>query len=208
MNTRLAKLSDAQALAELHIRCARQFDGGLALQLGTRYIRTYYRILISEKKSVVLCTEDGARGLVGLASGTLDYYSEHESALARNRIPLLWAAVPALLRSPSLVRAITARTRARKFEESHAAPDDLAKAHFMFWGWDPDAELGGGAIVLMQKWLSVVRLLGAKEIIFEVDSTNKKVVQIHRLLGARTLRTVNTPDRGQRFVMEYAEKKS
>jgi hypothetical protein len=170
-------------------------------------MRTYYRILISEKRSVVLCTEDGARGLVGLASGTLDYYSEHKSALARNRIPLLWAAVPALLRSPGLVRAIGMRVRARKVEESHAAPDDLAKAHFMFWGWDPDAELGGGAIVLMQKWISVVRLLGAKEIIFEVDSTNKKVIQIHRLLGARTLRTVDTPDRGQRYVMEYAEKK-
>jgi len=183
MKTRLAKLCDAQALAELHIKCERQATGGLGRRFGPRYLRTYYRILISEKNSLVLCTEDDAGGVVGLA-------------------------LPALLRSPGLVRAISMRTRARKVEESHAAPEDLTKAHFMFWGWDPDAQLSGGAIVLMQKWLSMIRLLGAKDIIFEVDSTNKNVIQIHRLLGAKTLRTVDTADRGQRYVMEYAEKKS
>jgi hypothetical protein len=205
MKTRFAKLPDAQRLADLHVKCARTTGGGFGTQFGTAYMRAYYRILLSERWSVVLCTEDATGRVIGLASGTLGHFLEHERSLARDRVSLLCAALPALLRAPTLLRAVGAAARGRASQSTQGEIDAPSTAHFLFWAWDPQSDVTGGAILLMQKWMSIVRLLGAKRIVFRVDAANERLVRIHQLLGATTVATVETPDRGLRYVMEYSE---
>lgn len=204
MKVRLAKHEDAGALAKLHLLCARDLAGGFETGLGYAYLKRYYQVLLSEKSSVVLCAEDEHLGVIGIASGSLDYFGEHEAWLKKHRGALLLSAIPAIVRSPRLVGIIRKRLTERDHAEVQVNQHVSFHSRFMFWGWHPEAKYAGGALMLMQRWLALMRLLGSQRIQFEVDDTNKRVIQIHRLLGAQLIQTVTTAGRGTRHIMEYS----
>lgn len=168
-------------------------------QLGRTWLTTYYRILIKARATVILCAElEG--NLVGFTSGSID--AEYSAkVLAANRIRLLVAAIPALIRNPALVPKIRSRQQARSAEEGQGYLVQSG-AREEFWAWVAPQQ--PGALELHLSWLTVMKALGVKEIKGEVDAINATVLKTHQLLGARVIRDLQTPDGRKRFIIRYS----
>jgi hypothetical protein len=202
IHIRVAKLSDVEQLAQVHWICSAEQPGSFMYKLGKTFLKQYYRILLQEKNSIVLCAEDENGNILGLVSGSLKA-EEHMIALRRNKFRLLLAAIPSLIRNPHLIGDIYSRQTSMSADEKASGYIVLSGAREEFWGWLPSQRLAGGAIELHEKWLSFVRLLGASEVKLEVDRVNEKVEKMHRLMGAKVVKEFTTPDGKQRLVMEY-----
>jgi hypothetical protein len=202
ISIRLAALRDAERLANLHFVCSAAQPGGFMHHLGRRFFVEYYRILLTERSTVVLVADAGADGLVGLVSATLDSRRQLQ-ALRRARLRLLLASVPALVRSPRLSRELWVRERAL----SPAARGDeyvvTSGARIAYWGWLPGYPAHGQSTALVKEVLRRLERLGASRVSLETDRLNRKVEIMHRFLGARDVKVLTTRDGRERTVLEY-----
>ncbi len=200
MIIRLGKPNDAARLAFIHEVSSAKQPGGFMFQLGRSFLVEYYRTLLHDGSSVVLCAVDDR-------DSSWDLWPEHwtrERAcepLKRNRLRLFVASLPALLRHPLLIRDVYSRQQSASPDEAERGYVVQSGAHEEFWGWLPDNT--SGAIELHLKWLSVMRILGAQTIRGEVDQVNDVVLRVHRMLGARIVKEFVTPDGRQRLIIEY-----
>ena len=199
MNTRLGKPNDAAVIAMIHeVSSARQ-PGGFMYQLGRPFLVEYYRTLLHDSSSIVLCAVDND-DIIGFVAGALDA-GARVRALKRNRFRLLLASLPALLRHPQLIRAIYSRQQSADPDEGDDGYVIKSGAHEEFWGWLPTNT--SGAIELHLKWLSIMRVLGVHAVRGEVDRVNNIVLRTHQMLGARVVKEFVTPDGRQRLIIEY-----
>ena len=200
MHYRLAIQEDAKRLAFLHRLGSEKQPGGFMYQLGLPWLEEYYHILLAQKYTVILCAEDNDKRMIGFASGSLDA-AEGIVALKRNRARLLWAALPALVRNPRLVQDIRSRQNSASVDANGQGYVIQAGAHEDYWAWENLRQ--PGAIELHLKWLSLVRLLGAKSVKGEVDVVNSMVLKTHKRLGAKVIREFVTPNGNERVIIEY-----
>jgi len=200
MNYRLANRNDASELARLHEFSSSMQPGGFMYRLGRRFLTQYYRILIDDGRSIILCAVNDADQLIGFVAGAMEARTRL-MALRRGRFRLLLASFPILLRRPKLIHEVYLRQMSGAADEVESGYVVHSGPHEDFWAWWPDQ--GNGAIELHLKWLSLMRLLGASTIRGEVDKVNTIVYSVHKMLGARTLKEFTTPDGRQRIIMEY-----
>lgn len=200
MKFRLAYRYDADHLARLHKLSSAKQPGGFMFRLGHAFLKQYYRILIDEGSSVILCAVDATGQIIGFVAGSLDAKSRL-IALRKNRLSLLIASLPALIRQPSLIRDVLSRQNSGSADESSTGYVVQSGAHVEFWAWQPGG--GGGAFQLFLKWLALMRLLGVQSVSGEVDRVNDAILKAHRMLGAKILREFMTPDGRERFLIEY-----
>ena len=106
---RIAKSSDSLSIAKVHIKCAESQNGGFFHKLGILFIYRYYKIVISNKNSIVLLAENENR-LLGFHSGTLKA-EEHLLGLKNNRISLFLSVIPELFINPKLFFEVYKRYR-------------------------------------------------------------------------------------------------
>ncbi len=203
MQVRLANRNDARSLARLHEQGSAKQPGGFMFRLGRGFLAEYYRVLIDGGSSVILCAVDDFGRLLGFVAGSLDAETRL-STLKRERVRLLIAALPALVRRPMLVREVYGRQNSSSADGSEAGYVVQSGAHEEFWAWLPNS--GGGAIELHLKWLALMRLLGAETVSGEVDKVNDAVVRAHRMLGARVVKEFTTPDGRERLLIRYQVK--
>jgi hypothetical protein len=201
MRYRLAKVSDASQLAAVHHRCARDEPGSVFVQLGRFFLRQYYRIVLPQKFNVTLCAENDRGEVVGFMSGSIDY-SQHVKALRKARFRLALSALPALLRRPRILWGLLSR-RASLIGSAEGKHVTRPGPRVMYWAMLPEARAGANAFVLQEKWLALVRLLGCREVEFDVDGENRRVENFHRARGAEVLEELNLPDGRKRIIMRY-----
>ena len=137
MNFRLANRNDATALARLHELGSTKQPGGFMYRLGRGFLAQYYRILIDEGSSVILCAVDDTDQLIGFVAGALEAKSRL-TALRRNWLRLLLASLPVLLRRPKLIREVYSRQMSSAADEAKAGYVVHSGAHEEFWAWQPD----------------------------------------------------------------------
>lgn len=198
---RLAFRSDAHQLAQLHQLSSAQQPGGFMFRLGSAFLTRYYRILIDEGSSVIICAVDDSGYILGFVAGSLNAESRL-LALKKYRFSLLMASLPAFIRQPSLVSEVLSRQNSGSADESSAGYVVQSGAHVEFWAWQPDHK-GGGALQLFLKWLALMRLLGVQTVSGEVDKVNNAILKAHRMLGAKVVKEFTTPDGRERFLIEY-----
>lgn len=200
---RLAKSSDASELARVHHICAADQRQSFFHRLGISFLAAYYRVLLAEQHSIVLCALDEGGMLMGFASGSLDA-GEHARALRQNRLRLALASLPAMARRPGLLAGLISRQRLQSADaDGQGGYIVLHGPREEYWAWLPQQRKAGGAIELHRKWLELVRLLGAQQVRLEVDRENPKVEQLHLKLGARVVKQLVTPDGKERVILEY-----
>jgi len=202
MLIRLANMRDAAALAKVHIKCTSQMSRSFMDKLGINFLTFYYKILLGEKKSVVVCAENEYGQIVGFHSGSLDT-QEHFTMLEKNKVMLLVSALPAILRDPRLLSGMYKRRASRSAQHDVFVSMEGPRAEF--WAWINNEGPPGGAVAVLKKWISIMRLLGAKGIRFEVDEDNTHALDLHRAIGAVLVREYVTPDGQVRFLMEYPD---
>jgi hypothetical protein len=172
--------------------------------LGGRFLRAYYRVLLRDSQSVVVCTVDDSdpAEILGFASGTLDA-GQSNDALRRGRFSLGFAAILAVLCRPWLLGRLISRYRS--LSPSNRTGQYLVSSgpRGTYWAVLPEARKGGLAFKLLQKWLNVMRELTAQAIQFEVDKAHASMERAHICLGARVVKELVTPDGKARLIMEY-----
>jgi len=173
-------------------------------RLGRPFLQQYYKILIDEGSSIILCSTGADGKLLGFVSGSLDAGSRN-IALKKHLFRLAWSALPAMVRNPGLIAEILKRKNADSPKEGGAGYVFQSGAHEEFWAYLPGH--GGDAIELHLKWLAYMALLGVEEVLGEVDKVNVMVAKTHRLLGARVVRTFHTPDGRERTLIKYSLRK-
>lgn len=196
---RFASLQDAGILAETHWQSTGHQPGSFMGRLGKRFLHEYWRLILHEKHSVILCAEDVDGQFLGFVSGTTDS-EERQQTLRRNKLRLGVAALPALLKNPRLLRDILMRQRSQSALSGDGGFVVQTGAREDYWAWLPKAK---GALELHLKWMSVMRLLGVDSVKGEVDKVNDVVLKTHRILGARVIKEFVTPDGKTRLIIEY-----
>ncbi len=198
---RRAGPEDADRVARLHHRCSGQQPGGFMHRLGLPFFRRYYRILLPDPNTLVLCAEAPSGQILGFVAGCSDAQAEM-ARLQRHRAGLLLACAGPLLKQPSLALDLWARKR--YLDNSRPEGWGLAgEARISFWCWEPGSEASRQPTVLLRRFLECLRAAGARTVRLEVDRVNRKVEITQRLMGARTVGVVRTPDGGERLLMEH-----
>ena len=205
MKFRIAKKSDKKVLASIHMECGKIQPDGFMYQLGLPFLTTYYSILISETKSIIVLAEDENGVVQGFCSGTLAA-DEHLEELRRNKIKLAFSLIPALLKSPKLLKNLIARdkyinasAKSVKFGVSHGGRCE-------YWAWRPENKNLIMSMRLFQVWRNILFELGSESIKGEVDMLNKYILKIHKISGAKIIKELNLPDGRNRVIIEYTKK--
>jgi hypothetical protein len=196
---RLAKPSDVDAMAALHLSAAH--EGGFMDLLGRRFLRSYYRLLVDSPEGVVLCATGQFGDLIGFVAGTLDAAVQARRVRA-SRFSLALSTIPAVLRRPRMAARALQRYRSLGSASEGAFYYVPEGARAEYWAWSRDVD-PSGALALFQSWMKLMRLLGARTIRCEVDAENTRVARIHRVFGARECREITTPSGGKRILFEY-----
>ncbi|GLH71423.1 hypothetical protein GETHPA_29570 [Geothrix rubra] len=198
---RRAAVADGDQIARLHHLCSQQQPGGFMHRLGRPFFRAYYRILLPDPNTIVLSAMDASGRILGFVAGCGDAQAEMDR-LRQRRLTLLLSCLPRLLRRPALVHDLYARIRCLEGAQLDAW-GGLSGSRISFWCWDPESSASRLSTVLLQHFLQYLKARGIKTVRFEVDRINRKVEITHRLMGARTVRTVQAPDGRERLVMEH-----
>lgn len=201
---RIACRNDAPELARLHFSSAMKQPGGFMHLLGVKFLQAYYEILLDEGSSTILCAYVTSQRLVGFAAGSIQAESRIK-ALKGHRIKLFFSCARSLISNPRLIAELRARENTGSPEESQGFVINSGP-HVEYWAWDTEAGGGGGAITLLKKWLSLMRLMGITKVRGEVDDLNPLVLKIHQLLGAHVTSQFHTPNGNLRHVIEYSLK--
>jgi hypothetical protein len=170
-------------------------------QLGVPFFRRYYRVLLPDPNTIVISAEDASGRLLGFVAGCRDARLEL-ARLRRHRLGLLAACFPEMVRRPRLI--LDLRARMKYLDGGHLGSwGDSGECRISFWCWDTDSVASRQSTTLLRHYLEFLRSPGARSVRFEVDRVNRKVEITHRLMGARTLHHLRTPDGRERLVMEH-----
>ncbi len=202
LRIRLAKPRDARQIAELHHLCGVNNAQSLFQSLGVSFLTRYYKLLLNEKNSIVLCAEDNSGNILGFISGSQDT-AEHMANLKRHFLYLLAGTTTSLVFHPKLLQDLLLRWRALSVAGIENGYIVQSGNRIEYWCWHPQRRHPSASIVLLQAFISLMRRLGAKQLRLEVDEDNRKVVITHRLQGAKISNNFTLPDGRRRLIMEY-----
>ena len=199
---RIAKVSDARSLAKVHFICVRHQKGGFFNKLGITFMIRYYKIILSNKHSIVLLAEDQNQKCLGFHSGTLKM-EEHLIQLKKNKFSLGLAVLPQLFMNPKLIYEIIMRYLSiSKLNSKHEYGVKFG-ARGEYWCWLPNDSNAIEAINLFNKWFNILRELDIKNVFFEVDIINKRIFSFHKKNGAEVIRDIDLLDGRKRSIMVY-----
>lgn len=201
MKLRLAKTCDIKYLASIHFECSINQPGGFMHKLGNPFLWLYYKILLSEKKSIIIVAVDENDYIHGFCSGTLAA-EEHIKALKNHKIILAISLIPALIRKPSLYKEIIERNDYLYAQNNFTRFGSQEGPRNEYWAWRPNSNKSL-SVHLFKTWLNIVFDFGFNSVKGEVDSVNKPILLLHKLLGVKILEKLDLPDGRSRYFVEY-----
>jgi hypothetical protein len=150
--------------------------------------------------------EEENRLIQGFCSGTLSA-EEHLKALKKHKFQLALSLIPVLLKSPILFKHIFDRLKFIKSSEKSVRFGVSQGSRCEYWAWRPENKNLTMSIHLFSVWRNVVFELGYKSIKGEVDTLNKYILKIHKILGAKVIAELKLPDGRNRVIIEYVKVK-
>lgn len=202
MKYRLAKPSDVNEMVNIHYSIRDYYSIGIFAQLGKQFLKSYYKLVLNDKNSVVVCAEDDNGNIQGFSSANLNV-EEQLANLRRNNIKLGFATLSTIIRKPFLLKALLDRHRSTKINIGSNFISSTG-ARLEYWAWSATNKDSVSSFEMHEVHLNVLKCLGVKDIYFEVDVTNKKVFRFHELNGAIQLYTKKLPDGRIRAFMKYS----
>lgn len=198
---RLAKPSDAKQIANVHYHIRDKYDQGFFAQVNKSFLEQYYKVMLNDPNEVVVCAEDDSGEIVGFSSGSLD--ASHQFDGMRRQVlrfcfPLLFSSIC----NPKLFKSALDRFSSTKGNsEKHFILNSGARAEY--WGWLPGRNDSDLSVEMQERWLYIMKLLGATKINFEVDKVNKRIFKFHKINGAEEMGSFIMPDGRERVELVY-----
>jgi len=202
---RLAKSSDAMSLAKVHIICAKHQNDGFFHKLGVLFIWRYYKILISNKHSVIVLAEDENGFCYGFHSGTLKA-EEQLLSMKKNKISLFFSVLPQLILSPNLILEVIKRYKYVSNDKSIKYGVKFGP-RAVYWAWHPSYKNGPGSVMIRKMWGNIIYELGYGSFKFEVDLTNVDIKKYVRAFSCILIEELDLPDGRKRVILEQSSKK-
>ena len=202
---RIAKVSDAKQIAQIHYSVRHKHPLGIFSQMGFSFLKQYYRVILDDPYEIIICAENDKREIVGFNSGTLDA-NWQMNTLRRHKLSLGLAALGSIICNPRLIKPLvqryksTAKKSNYQFVYKEGARGD-------FWAWKPGDKNSLDAVALSLKANAVFAALGVKYKYIEVDTDNKEVLAFHKAQKAEVEQTIVLPDGRERVLMKKILKK-
>jgi hypothetical protein len=204
MIIRFAKSRDIKSLAKLHLECGEHQPGGFMFKLGLPFLRIYYKLLINEKNSIILVSEDDNGNLIGFISGTMAAEAHLEN-LKRNRFRIGLSILPAIIKSPKLLTNILDREKFVYLKDGSIQFGVVMGPRIEYWAFH-QGEKRNMSIPLLKTWLKVVFDLGIVSVRAEVDINSKNLLTVHKFLGAKVIEHLMLNDGRERVIIEYKKR--
>jgi hypothetical protein len=198
---RVAKPSDSKAIAALHFASRGKLAKGFFTQVSKLFLVYYYKALLDDPNSVVVCAEESDGVICGFASGTLDAAKQF-SNMSRYKIRFALALLPSIVMNPKIILDAFSRYLSihGKGREKYVS---VSGARTEFWVWDASNKKSMWAGVLNNSHLHLLFILGVKSVHFEVDSDNDTVVRYSERNGAILVDQIELKDGRTRLIMQY-----
>ena len=199
---RLAKPSDAKQIANCHWHVRDRYSQGIFLSLGESFLRAYYKIILDDPWEVVICAENEDGKIIGFSSATLDAASQAIN-LRQHKVRLGIAAIGAILRKPSLFKAVKQRYKSLGNGDDSPEFVHTEGARGEYWCWLKEEEDSLMSVDLDNAKGNIMYALGCREIYFEVDKFNKQVYKYHtKVRKAEPIEEITLPDGRVRVLLK------
>ena len=204
MKFRTAKPADFKVLAEIHLECGQAQVGSFMHKLGLGFLKSYYKILLNEKHSIVIIAEDENNNSFGFHSGTTNA-EEHFESLRKNKVKLGISIVPSLIKDPRLVKSVILRNSFvnHSKEESFSI---RSGPRAEYWAWRPSNVNPAASAILRRVWSKTIFSLGIKSFKLEIDLANTDVEKYCKAFSCTVLNEVCLPDGRKRAILEQKRK--
>jgi hypothetical protein len=201
MKIRVAKPSDSKSIADIHFASRDQLALGFFSQVSKMFLVHYYKVVLDDPNSVVVCAEDKDGTICGFASATLNAEKQFAN-MRKHKIRLGLALIPTIIMKPHILLDALSRYASTqgKGDKKYVA---VSGVRGEYWVWDPRNNNTIWAGVLNNTHLHVLKVLGAKQLHFEVDADNLGVVRFSERNGAELLDRVMLSDGRERLIMSY-----
>ena len=200
MKYRLAKTKDCRAIVELHYAIRDTYSIGIFAQLGKSFLMHYYRIIINDPNSIIVCAINENGVMVGFCSATLDVEAEMAN-IRRHKIGLGLAAVTSIIRKPSIIKHLIDRYSIIK-NNSKTKIISTKGARSEYWAWLSTNADSVSSVEMYFAHLNILKSLGVKEVYGEVDKVNKKILLFHRANGCEIIEQITLPDGRDRVIFK------
>lgn len=197
---RLAKPSDAKAIATLHYKVRDTYSVGYFAQMGLPFLKAYYKVVLNDPYEVVVCAEEDGQ-LCGFCSASLDINKQMER-MNKKKFSLLWPALSSFIAKPSLIKATIKRWKVSQHKDDEKLiPKEGARCEY--WMWDASNKNSAYSVALWNAYLQILYILGVKKFPLDVDDVNEKVMKFHLLNKAVATEHITLSDGRERTLLEY-----
>lgn len=198
---RLAKVSDAKEIANVHWSVRDRYSQGIFLSLGKNFLYTYYKIILNDPWEVVVCAVNKSGKIIGFASTTMDA-KEQSIRLRNHKLQLGFSALLEIIKHPSLALAVWQRYKSLKDNGEGPVFVHTEGVRGEYWCWLKNED-SLKSIELSNIKNKVLYNLGVSEMFFEVDKFNKAVYNYHlKINKAEPISEVTLPDGRVRVLMK------
>lgn len=200
MKYRLAKAVDYKSITALHYAIRESYSVGIFAQLGKPFLRQYYRIVLNDPNSVVVCAEDEKGILQGFCSATLDVEAQMAN-ISRHKISLGLASVTSVIRKPSILKHLLDRYKVTK-NSSDTKIISTKGARSEYWVWRATNHDSVSSVEMYFAQINILKSLGVKELFGEVDKVNKKILRFQLANGSEIIDQITLPDGRERVILK------
>ena len=201
MKYRFVKRCDLDRIVDLHLKIRDSYEVGFFSKMRRSFLRKYYQIHIDDPNEIILCAETESGIICGFCSGSLDV-SKQTANLRKNKIKLALSALSSVFFNPSLIYELWKRYcfTSGKTKDNYII---TTGARSEYWTWDKSINDPVSSVELLNTLYRIFYSLGVKEVCFEVDVINKKVLKFHKWNGAILVNEIMLPDGRKRQIMKY-----
>ena len=197
---RIAKICDLDRITNLHFSVRHLYSHGIFSSLDLFFLKSYYRIIINDPNSIILCAEDSNEGVVGFCSANLNI-EQYNLNLKKNKFRLALSALPSIIKKPKVLVELISR-----YKSINSNVDSFISSsgvRLEYWVWSKKNNDDKSSLIMHESMLNIICALGYDRVSFEVDLYNKRVFKFHKLNGALEINRVILGDKRERVFMEY-----
>ena len=200
MKYRIAKEIDCIAIVNLHYAIRKTYSVGLFSKLGKLFLKKYYKILLNDPNSIVVCAEDDKGIIQGFCSATLDIKAQMTN-IRRHKVSLGLAALISVILKPSLFKELVDRYKVVK-NNSTTKIISTKGARSEYWAWSAINQDSASSVGMYFAQLNILKALGVKEFFGEVDKVNKKILKFQLRNGGEIIDEITLPDGRERVILK------
>ena len=199
MKYRIAKAVDSKYIVELHYNIRETYSIGVFSLLGKSFLKRYYKIILNDPNSVVVCAEDEFGVMQGFCSATLDVEAQMAN-IKKHKIELGFTTILSIIRKPSLLKLLFDRYKVIS-NKSKTKIIVTKGARSEYWVWNALKPDSLSSVEMYFAQFNILKALGVKELFGEVDKVNKKILLFQQANGGKIIDQITLPDGRERVII-------